>query len=194
MIVDKSEKELLQLLKAGSTDGFGEICRRYTRRLYAYCQRYTRCELDLEELVQDILMDLWTYRSHIDVEKELGPLLLTIAKRRCVDMIRSTLNSPIYEYFVDTHNTIADESVNAVEYEEYVEKVRLLIAKLPLSQRRVVELSRFQYLSNSEISSLLGISEKTVRNRLSLGLKTLRKYLDNTITVIVYLLPLTVIS
>ena len=139
-------------------------------------------------------MDLWTYRSHIDVEKELGPLLLTIAKRRCVDMILSTLNSPIYEYFVDTHNTIADESVNAVEYEEYMEKVRLLIAKLPLSQRRVVELSRFQYLSNSEISSLLGISEKTVRNRLSLGLKTLRKYLDNTITVIVYLLPLTVIS
>ena len=194
MIVDKSETELLQLLKAGSAEGFGEICRRYTRRLYAYCQKYTRCEQDLEELVQDILMDLWTYRNKIDVNRGLGTLLLTIAKRRCVDMVRSTINSPIYEYFVDTHNAIADESINTLEYEEFVAKVRTLIEKLPLNQRKIVEMSRFQYLSNSEISALLGISEKTVRNRLSLGLKNLRKDLGNVINLIACVLTLSIIS
>lgn len=195
MFHSKSDDELLQMLASGSDEGFGEICRRYTRRLYAYCQRYTRCGPDLEELVQDIFLDLWNYRTRIDRTKSLDPLLMTIARRRCVDMVRSSLNAPAYEYFADSSATTAtDCSVDhRIEYEEYVTLIRKLVHHLPPLQRQVVELSRFEHLTNSEIATRIGISEKTVRNRLSLGLKTLRRQIDGTIYLTAAISALTII-
>ena len=178
MFTEYTESELLQELVRGSTSGFAEICRRYTRRLYAYCRRYTRSECDVEELVQDIFMGLWNYRAQIDPAGALEPLILAIARRRCVDMVRETLNSPIYEDYVDSHGDIADEAVDHLEYEEYMAQLVGLVRKLPAPQRRVVELSRFHHFTNQEIASRLGISEKTVRNRLSLALKQLRSQMD----------------
>lgn len=174
---------LLQMLACGSAEAFAEICRRYTRRLYAYCQRYTKCAPDLEELVQDTLLDLWNYRLRIDSRRQLEPLLLTIARRRCVDMVRSTVNLPEYEYFADSHAAIADHAAptTLIEYQELADRVRALVQNLPPLQRRVVELSRFEQLTNSEIAARVGVSEKTVRNRLSTGLQTLRRQLADTL-------------
>ncbi len=169
-----SDKDLLKLLTSGSETGFNEICRRYTRRLYLYCQRYTRSRFDIENLVQDILMGVWAYRDRIDPEGGLEPLLMSIARRRCVDMVRETVNSPVYEDFVEYRDSVADDSGSELEYEEYSAHLRELIRKLPDNQRLVIELSRFHYLSNDEIARELGISEKTVRNRISLGLRRLR--------------------
>lgn len=174
---------LLQMLACGSAEAFAEICRRYTRRLYAYCQRYTKCAPDLEELVQDTLLDLWNYRLRIDSRRQLEPLLLTIARRRCVDMVRSTVNLPEHEYFADSHTAIADHAAptTLIEYQELADRVRALVENLPPLQRRVVELSRFEQLTNSEIAARVGVSEKTVRNRLSTGLQTLRRQLADTL-------------
>lgn len=186
---------LLQMLACGSAEAFAEICRRYTRRLYAYCQRYTKCALDLEELVQDTLLDLWNYRLRIDSRRQLEPLLMTIARRRCVDMVRSTVNLPEYEYFADSHAAIADHAAptSRIEYEELASQIRTLVDRLPPLQRQVVELSRFEHLTNSEIAARIGISEKTVRNRLSTGLKTLRQQIDNTLYLTAAISALTII-
>ncbi len=123
-------------------------------------------------------MGLWNYRTQIDPAGALEPLILAIARRRCVDMVRETLNSPIYEDYVDSHGDIAEEAVDHLEYEEYMAQLEGLVRKLPAPQRRVVELSRFHHFTNQEIASRLGISEKTVRNRLSLALKQLRSQMD----------------
>ena len=195
MFPRKSDDELLQLLASGSAEGFGEICHRYTRRLYAYCQRYTRCGPDLEELVQDIFLDLWDYRARIDSSMPLDPLLMTIARRRCVDMVRSTLAAPAYEYFADSPAEAATACSidHRIEYEEYIALVRKLVHRLPPLQSQVVEMSRFEHLTNSEIADRIGISEKTVRNRLSLGLKALRRQLDGTIYLTAAISALTII-
>lgn len=50
--------------------------------------------------------------------------------------------------------------------------------QLPLTQQRVISLSRFSLLSNQEIAERLSLSEQTVKNQLSLGLKALRMLLE----------------
>ena len=51
--------------------------------------------------------------------------------------------------------------------------IRQGLDRLPLTQRRVIELSRFEQKSIIEIASMLNLKEQTVRNQLSLGLKQL---------------------
>ncbi len=187
-MVNLSDAQLITLLSNGSASAFVEICNRYTRRIYAYCYRYVRSGLDSEELVQDVLMCLWNYRYRLTQSKTLESLLLTLARRRCIDKLRTIVNSPVCEDYVNYRDTVAAEIVNPLEYEEYMLRVRKALQSLPVPQRKIIELSKIQHLSNSEIASLMGLSEKTVRNRLSLGLQRLRRDLANiSASVVVFL-------
>ena len=178
-MVNMSDAQLVSMLTKGSAEAFTEICRRYTRRLYAYCYRYVRSGLDAVELVQDVLLGLWNYRYRITPAISLESLLLTIARRRCIDRLRTIVNSPVYEDYVNYRDSVAADVVCPLEYEEYMLRVRNAMQSLPVPQRKVIELSKIHHLSNSEIASRLGLSEKTVRNRLSLGLRRLRQDLAN---------------
>lgn len=178
MYAKMSDAELLQLLKAGAPAGLSEICRRYTRFVFAYCHRYSRCVFDTENLVQDTFIGLWNYRARLDAEGSLEGLLIAIARRKCIDLVRTRLNSPVYEDYVNYRDSVVADNSNPLEYEEYMAAVRDSIKRLPGLQREVIELSRIHDCSNTEIADRLGISEKTVRNRLSLGLKELRARLE----------------
>ena len=49
---------------------------------------------------------------------------------------------------------------------------------MPSTQRRVIELTRLRELSNKEAAQVLELSEQTVKNQLSIGLKALRQELS----------------
>lgn len=174
----QSEHLLIADLKKGSKEAFDEIYRRYAGRLLAYCVQYTKCREDAEEIVQDVFVALWNNRQAIRQEETLQSFLFTISKHRVINAYRSTLNSPVYEDYVDYQNKLsADEDYHRVEYEQYVRIVKDAIRRLPSTQQRVITLSRFSQLSNKEIAERLSLSEQTVKNQLSIGLKTLRELL-----------------
>ncbi len=54
---------------------------------------------------------------------------------------------------------------------------------IPESQRKVIEMSRFLSMSNKEIADKLGLSEQTVKNRLVMGMKSLRRLFGNSVIV-----------
>ena len=95
------EHLLIAGLKKGSKEAFDEIYRLYAGRLLAYCVQYTKCREDAEEIVQDVFVALWNSRRDIRQEETLRSLLFTISKHRVINAYRSTLNSPVYEDYVD---------------------------------------------------------------------------------------------
>ena len=57
--------------------------------------------------------------------------------------------------------------------------VRKAIKKLPEEQRDVIVLRELEGLQYSEIAIMLGISEGTVKSRISRGREALKKILEN---------------
>lgn len=64
-----------------------------------------------------------------------------------------------------------------MEYDEFVSQLKSVIKELPATQRKVLELSLLHQLGNKEIAEKLLLSEQTVKNQLSIGLKKLREIL-----------------
>ncbi|MCD7942969.1 MAG: sigma-70 region 4 domain-containing protein, partial [Bacteroides intestinalis] len=64
-----------------------------------------------------------------------------------------------------------------VEYHDFLNKFNKAMEYLPTTQRKIVTLSKIYQFSNKEIVEKLSLSEQTVKNQLSLGLKTLREKL-----------------
>ena len=126
-------------------------------------------------MVQEVFVALWNNRGNIRNRQTLAPLLLKSARNRVLNEIRRRVNSPVFEEYVCAREMSGSESAGAaVEYSDVERIVMEAIGSLPPTQRRVVVLSRFSNLSNKEIVERLGLSEKTVKNALSLGLKALR--------------------
>ena len=174
-----SEAELIALLKQGSEDAFRSLYEMYARRLYAFCMEYTYSREDTEEIVQDAFVWLWRNRSSIRQETTIKNLLFLRVKHFLINAWRARLNTPLFEDYVDYINLLPAEPRDPLEYEDFKDKVVSIIEQLPKTQSRVVKMSRLEGFKNKEIAEKLKLSEQTVKNALSLGLKYLKEKLGS---------------
>lgn len=171
-----SSKEdiFIWLLKHDSQWAFDNLYRMYAHRLFAFALEYCHHKETAEEIVEDTFIWIWNHRHDIKQEKTLFNLVFIKARHLLINAYRATLNSPHFEDYVNYSNSLGtEEQESQLEYDEFMHVIRQGLDRLPLTQRRVIELSRFEQKSIIEIASMLNLKEQTVRNQLSLGLKQL---------------------
>lgn len=176
--IDTDERELISGLRHNSQKAFNCTYQIYAKKLYAYCLQYTKISEDAEEIVQDVFVKLWTNRNNIKQEDSLQALLFIMSKHRLINAYRSRINSPVYEDYVNYEEKLSvGNGYSSLEYEDFVHYLQKELNKLPSTQKKVIIMSKIQQLSNKEIADELSLSEQTVKNQLSLGLKVLRESL-----------------
>jgi RNA polymerase sigma-70 factor (ECF subfamily) len=174
-----NEALLIFQLKQGSHKAFDRIYQMYAKRLYAYCLQFTKSPEDSEEIVQDVFIKLWTNREHIKTEHTLRSLLFIIARHHVINAFRSRINQPVYEEYINYKETLpVDDTCQQLEYQEFVAKFKKAVQALPATQGEVVILSKIKELSNKKIAERLALSEQTVKNALSAGLKKLKETIN----------------
>lgn len=180
--IHDSERALIRDLKNGSHAAFDRIYELYAGQLYCYCKRYARSAEEAEEIVQDTLVKLWNIRAEIKQENSLRALLFIISKNKLISAYRARVNHPVYkEYLSCMGVSSSDMADQGVEYADFADMFRKNLATLPATQRDVITLSRFHDLPNREIAEKLRLSEQTVKNQLSIGLKTMRERMKEII-------------
>lgn len=173
-----NEQKLIEELKDNSKIAFEKIYNMYAKQLYAFCLQYIKRSEDAEEIVEDIFIHLWEIRNNIKKEDTLRPLLYIMAKNYLINAYRSQVNSPIYEEYINYENILSeDQTTHHLEFEDFFNQFKNALQKLPMTQQKIITLSKIESLNNKEIASRLNLSEQTVKNQLSIGLKTLRKEL-----------------
>lgn len=184
------ERELAEQLKEGSRKAFDQLYHLYFEQLYAYCLKYTKRVDAAEEIVQETFIHLWLNRERIRESDKLRHLLFVMARHRLINEFKRTANSVSYEDYLNYRNILANEksSDKMIEYDEFLHMIRAAIDTLPESQQRIIRLSRIEGMKNEEIARMLGRSEQTVKNQLSLGLKALRRKLEGKIPFVFLLL------
>ena len=164
----------------GDHAAFDRVYNMYAGRLYAFALQYCKNESDAQDIVQETFISLWLGRSTIKNRDSLKSLLFTVAHNRLVNAYKLRLNSPLYEDYVNAqHVAVGADSDRRMEYTEFEQMVKRELNLLSPTQQRVIMMSRFEQMSNSEIAKTLDLSIQTVKNSLSTGLKILRKKINN---------------
>ncbi len=176
---DKTEQILIEQLRNGSRNAFNQIYQMYSRRLYSYCLTFTKSNEDSKDIVQTVFIKLWMNRSSLELRDSISSLLFTIAKNDLINAYKKGLNSNIYEEYILYKDAISTNEVSEkVEYKDYLDCINKCLNKLPEKQKQIIILSRFEGLSNKEIANMLNLSEQTVKNNVSMGIKRLKNMLD----------------
>lgn len=178
-IKDSYHKKLISGLKEGSQDCFKLLYDLYANRLYSFVYSLTKSREDTFDIVQEVFERLWVNRKKISDEKSLESFLFVIGKNLFVSAYRKRLSSQKYEDYTEyldqsRENETAD---TAMEYDEFKKTLAASVNALPTRQRQIVWLSKYKGMKNSDIADTLNLSEQTVKNQLSLGLKSLRESL-----------------
>ncbi|HEX6053703.1 MAG TPA: RNA polymerase sigma-70 factor [Gemmatimonadaceae bacterium] len=167
----------VERLRQGDTQAFDAIFRTWYGPLVGTAERMLRDRAVAEELVQDVMLELWRRRETLAPGSSPQAYLFQATRNRVLNHLRHLKIAQRSEPEIQSESAPASSADEAVVAQEVGVAVQHAIQSLPDRCREVFELSRVHGLKYSEIASQLGISVKTVEAQMGKALRTLRERL-----------------
>lgn len=164
---------------AEQTRWFVEEIHAHDSSLKSYLRGSFPSVRDVDDIVQESYVRIWTYRATEPV-RSAKAFLFKVAQRIALDVLRRQRRSPVSSVGNLECLDVFDEKPAVHDALGQGEKVRLLIEAidaLPSRCREVVILRKLKLLPQREVAERLGISEKGVEIQLSRGLQRCRGFL-----------------
>ena len=174
---ETDDGKLLAAVRDGDQQAFDTIFRRYYASLVGVVEVMLRQRAIAEEVVQDVMLELWRRRESLVVAESLRAYLFQAARNRALNHVRRERVEQRGEPFVRGESSAAPAAVAVLVEQELGAAIRRAIEELPAPHREVFELSRTNGLKYAEIASVLGVSVKTVEARMGRALRALRDQL-----------------
>ncbi|OCA76438.1 RNA polymerase subunit sigma-70 [Chryseobacterium artocarpi] len=179
---------LLKKIKSGDRPAFMLLYDRYWDSLYRFVFVRTKDKEVSEELLQNLWMKILENTDAIqtdDSESAKGYLLRHL-HYRILDYYNSFKKAPP-TLSIDEFETPAELDISDTEYFEILEENEIsallslideVVSRLPTTEQQVYEMRIRQNMSVQETAEALGISNKTVSNKLSKALGEIREQLS----------------
>ena len=176
-----SDAALAQRLLRKDVSAFEQLYTRHSRIVYSLVLRILRQGPTAEEVVQDVFLQVWRNSSRYDSGRgPFIPWLLTLARNRALDRLRlkSERQRGREEQREELPQMVDDPQYErTLDEKRRAEHVRSLLASLPSSQKKAIELAYFDGLSHSEIAQALKEPLGTVKSWIRNGLLRLKEEL-----------------
>lgn len=170
------ESELISLLITGDESTFRIIYEKYAEKVYSFALLFLKDTGWSEDVVQEVFVKLWNSKERLDPDKDLWNFLYVITKRISLNKLRDI------KYYTSSFDQLwtnisrsSDCSYTKLNVKELAEQLDVIIDQLPVRQREVFKLSRFEGLTHQQIAEELQISQNTVKNHMIQALKAIRR-------------------
>src|SRR5580700_7314175 len=152
----KDETDLVRRLKERDPHAMSDLYDRYGRLAYSLIYRIVRNGAAAEDLVQETFLRVWNRVQSFDRTRgALGPWVLTVARNRAIDYLRSVdakmaagaleldrlETPPLFSSFEDKALSI-----------DRARTIKTAFEKLTPTQKQVIELAYFEGLSQTEMA------------------------------------------
>lgn len=134
-----------------------------------------------EDCLQDIILAAFERRNSFVDSDQWHAWILTSIRNHTVDIMRKSLSSKKYSRLLLSNDDIHDAVEADIIEQETMNALFEAINSLPKIYREIVEMSFVQGLKNTEIASMLNITEVAVRKRKAHLIEILRDKLGNTL-------------
>ena len=177
------DETLMQRVQSGDDHAFDVLIERHASRVYNFARRATGDPAAADDVFQDTFLRACQARMGWRRQSRFTTWLLTIARNRITDRFRwlgrwkttsveDESGAPRPEL-----RTVQPGPEEAAVREEDRQELRKALLGLPMPQREVLILSRYEELSYAEIATMTGTTEEAIKQRAYRGMMELRRKL-----------------
>src|SRR4029079_13157164 len=178
-----TDEIIVERALTGDAEAFGEIVRRWERRIFALAYGMLGREEDARDATQETFLAAFRNLRGFRGEAKVSSWLHRIAVNQCISrQRRAKVRS---ESALDDDSEagsfavpVSESPVRVVEGRQETLAVRRAINSLPLELRQVVVMKEFEELTFREIADALDLPLSTVKSRLYTALKQLQMRLQ----------------
>lgn len=181
----ETDEKLVEMALADDQEAFGEIVRRWERKIFALCYGMLGRDEDARDAAQETFISAYRNLKNFRGEAKVSSWLHRIAVNQCLTRVRraKTRNESPLENEDESSSMFASVSKlpsGEAEQRERIETVRKAVVALPPDLKQVVVMKEFEEMTFQEISETLEIPLSTVKSRLYTALKQLRLRLEKS--------------
>lgn len=173
------EKTLLLKISEGDEDAFRTLYDIYFHRLSVYIFKLCKSDTATEEIVQDIFIKIWEYRSSLASVETPEAYIFSMARNKTIDFLRKLAKETglicVLKAHLELSNNEIEDKLNFTDLRRLIDEA---LAPLSDQKKRIFHLSRNEGLEHDEIAQVMQLSKSTVKNHLSQTLQHLREFLS----------------
>lgn len=170
------EKDLIQKAQNGNRDAFCTLMEAHEKKIYALSFKYMQNTHDASDAAQDAMVKIFLNIGKFRFDSAFSTWIYRIVVNTCVDLLRKRKSAlPFADYETKSPYANPDEDVLSAEF---MEGLKRAVADLPPDFKSVLILKDLEHQKYEEIARILGISEGTVKSRLSRAREKLRRLME----------------
>ncbi|MEH6537885.1 MAG: RNA polymerase sigma factor [Psychroserpens sp.] len=170
------EQQIVDLLAKGNKKALNLLYENYADSLYGVILKVTINEELAQDALQETFVKVWKNAKKYDSEKaKLFTWLYRIAKNTAIDKLRSFNNRFEKEVQIDKSNVYI---LPTVSLNQDVIDLKEHVARLDEKYQIVLKALFFEGMTQQEASEELDIPLGTIKSRLKIGLRELKKVYD----------------
>jgi len=164
-----NESRLVEEARRGNKQAFGELVLRYERRLIRVILQFVKNQETAEDLAQETFLKVFERLDQFDPSRRFGPWLFRIGVNQTLDYIRRRKRRGWWLLFTDrgAEKPLDPATVDPRLQLDLEQEVEMVLEQIPENYRIVLTLRDLQNFSTSEIATMLGRKEATIRWRLA---------------------------
>jgi len=187
MTTNLTDEQLVELAISENPNAFGEIVKRWERKIFALCYGMLLREEEAKDAAQETFIAAFRNLKNFRGDAKVSSWLHRIAVNQCLTTMRRAKNRS--ESFLDDEENsdqkffVAPSRLMPSKTSEQSERlflVRQAVHSLPVDLREVIVMKEFEEMTFQEISDVLDLPLSTVKSRLYTALKQLRMKLERT--------------
>ena len=180
-----SDEIIVERALTGDAEAFGEIVRRWERRIFALTYGMLGREEDARDATQETFLAAFRNLRGFRGEARVSSWLHRIAVNQCISRQRrakvrseSALDDEEERHATSFATPLTHSPARVAEHRQETAAVRRAINSLPVELRQVVVMKEFEELTFREIADALELPLSTVKSRLYTALKQLQLRLE----------------
>jgi len=178
---DLPDDQLVEALARQDLGALETLYDRYGKVAFSLAYRIVGERGAAEDVVQDAFLSVW--RQAKSYKRERGSpktWLMAIVHHRSIDKLRAHASAGSTVPIDDVHDELGEAPGvwQQVWSTMRGDSVRDALEKLPLEQKKSIELAYFSGYSQSEIAELMDVPLGTVKGRMRIGLQKLKALLE----------------
>lgn len=175
-MISPIEREIVDLLENGDKKAITLLYKNYADSLYGVIKKVISDENVAQDVLQETFVKIWRYSKKYDSSKaKLFTWLYRIAYNTSIDKVRSLKNKTEKEVQIDTSPVY---KITSNELNQDVLDIQKHLKTLDEKYQIVINALFFEGMTQQEASDELNIPLGTIKSRLKIGLRELKKIYD----------------